>query len=40
MVMGDDSCLKGQGFESRHRMLDGHLDIFSHCFVVQNELFD
>ena len=26
MFMGDDSCLKGRGFESR--MLDGPLDIF------------
>ena len=24
MVMGDDSCLKGHGFESQHHMLDGH----------------
>ena len=32
MVMGDDSCLKGRGFESRHRILDGH---FSHIFVVK-----
>ena len=23
MVMGDDSCLKGRGFESRHRKLHG-----------------
>ena len=28
MAMGDDSCLKGRGFESLHRILDGHLDIF------------
>ena len=27
MVMGDDSCSKGRGFESRHRILDGDLDI-------------
>ena len=27
VVMGDDSCLKGCGFKSRHRILDGH---FSH----------
>ena len=24
MVMGDDSCLKGHGFKSRSRILDGH----------------
>ena len=28
VVMGDKSCLKGCGFESRRRILDGHLDIF------------
>ena len=28
MVMGDDSCSKGCGFESRRRILDGNLDIF------------
>ena len=27
MVMGDDSCLRGCGFESLHCILDGH-DIF------------
>ena len=32
MVMGDDSCLRGCGFKSRHRILDGH---FSHIFVVK-----
>ena len=36
MVMGDDSCSKGGGFESRRHILDGHLDIFSHCFVVKS----
>ena len=30
VVMGGDSCLKGCGFESQHRILDGH---FSHLFV-------
>ena len=30
MDMGDDSCLKGRGFESRRQILDGQLDIFSH----------
>ena len=24
VVMGDDSCLRGHGFESRRRILDGH----------------
>ena len=28
VVMGDDSCLKGCGFESWRCILDGHLDIF------------
>ena len=32
VIMGEDSCSKGFGFESRHRMLDGH---FSHKFVVK-----
>ena len=32
MVMGGDSCSEGRGFESRHRILDGH---FSHLFVVK-----
>ena len=31
VVMGGDSCSKGRGFESQHRLLDGH---FSHLFVV------
>ena len=34
VVMGDDSCLRGRGFESRCRFLDGH-GIFSHGFVVK-----
>ena len=34
MVMGDDSCLRGHGFESPRCILDGH-DIFSHSFVVK-----
>ena len=29
VVMGDDSCLRGRGFKSRPRILDGY-DIFSH----------
>ena len=32
MVMGGDSCSEGCGFESQHRILDGH---FSHLFVVK-----
>ena len=32
MVMGRDSQSEGRGFESRHRILDGH---FSHIFVVK-----
>ena len=32
MVLGDDPCLRGRGFESWHRILDGH-DIFSHLIV-------
>ena len=31
--MGDDSCTRGCGFRSRHRILDGY---FSHSFVVKN----
>ena len=30
VVMGDDSCSKGCGFESWCRIQDAHLDIFSH----------
>ena len=32
MVMGGDSHSIGRGFESWHRLLDGH---FSHIFVVK-----
>ena len=28
VVMGDNSCSKGHGFESRRLILDGNLDIF------------
>ena len=35
MVMGGDSS-EGRGFESQHRILDGH---FAHLFVVKNVLF-
>ena len=34
VVMGDDSCLRGCEFESRHHKLDGH-NIFSRSFVVK-----
>ena len=36
MVMGRDSHSKGCGFESRHRILDGH---FSHVVVVNIVMF-
>ena len=39
MVMGDDLCLGGRGFESRRRILDGQLDFFSHLFAVKIVLF-
>ena len=32
VVMREDSCSEGRGFETRHRILDGH---FSHVFVVK-----
>ena len=32
MVMGGYSCYEGRGFESQHRVLDGH---FSHIFVAK-----
>ena len=32
VVMGGDSCSRGRGFKSRHRILDGH---FSHTFVIK-----
>ena len=32
VVMGDDSCLRGCGFEFLRHILDG-IDIFSHFFV-------
>ena len=31
MVMGDGSCLKGCGFESRHHIMDGHFFTFICC---------
>ena len=36
VVMGDNSCLKGRGFESRHRVLDGHIFTLiccKHCIL-------
>ena len=33
VVMGDDSCLKVVGLNTR--ILYGHLDIFSHLFVAK-----
>ena len=36
VVMGDDSCSKGCGFESRRRILDGHFFTF---FVVKIVMF-
>ena len=35
--MEGDSCSKGRGFESQHRILDGH---FSHLFVVKIVMFE
>ena len=31
MVMGDDSCSKGRGFEYQRLMLDGHFFIVIYC---------
>ena len=36
VVMGRDSRSKGHGFESWHRILDGH---FSHKFVLKIVMF-
>ena len=36
VVMDDNSCLKGHGFESQRHILDGH---FSHWFAVKIVLF-
>ena len=38
VVMGGDSCSKGSGVESPHRMLDGH-EFFSCWFVVRIVMF-
>jgi len=40
VVMGDDSCVKGHEFESRHRLLDGHwtfIHIDLHCLFEKTE---
>ena len=34
VVIGDDSCMRGRKFKSRHRILAGHY-IFSHWFVAK-----
>ena len=34
VVMGDDSCSKGRGFESQRRILDGHIFTLICCKVV------
>ena len=31
MIMGRDSCSEGRGFESRHRILDGHFFTYNCC---------
>ena len=38
VVMGDDSCSRGHGFDSLRCILYGH-DIFSHWFAEKNVLF-
>ena len=35
VVMCDDSCSKRRGFESRRHIQAGHLEKFSHRFVVK-----
>ena len=37
VVMGGDSHSEGRGFESQHRILDGH---FSQIFVVKIVVFE
>ena len=44
VVIGDDSCSKGHGFESQCRILDLHLDVFHidllkklYCLVEKTE---
>ena len=32
MVMGRESCFEGRGFESQHRIQDGHI---SHIFAIK-----
>ena len=36
LVIGDDSCLRGRGFESQRQILDEH---FSHIFIVKLVMF-
>ena len=35
MVMGDDLCLRGRGFESQSRILDGHFFLLKLCFLFE-----
>ena len=37
MVMGGDSCSKGRGFESWHRILDGHFFTLI-CYIICNNV--
>ena len=36
VVIGENSCSEGHGFESQHHILDGHFFTF---FVVKIEMF-
>ena len=36
VVMGDSTYLKGRGFESWRRILDGHFDIFFTLICLKN----
>ena len=40
MVLGDDSCSKGCGFESRGHILDVHLDLFHIDLLLKLYLFE
>ena len=31
VVMGDDACLRGRGFESQYQILDGHFFTLISC---------
>ena len=35
VIMEGDSCSKGHGFESQHRLLDGHF----HIYLLKNVVF-